>query len=150
MKKIILSLIVILSFLFYSLHERSDGQDAQIIAPRQSSPDTSSSDQPTLSTPPPATTQTWKDGVYTGKSADAFYGTVQVRATITSGKLTDVEILDYPSERRTSEVINGRALPLLQQEAIINQHANVDLVSGATDTSIAFRESLASALNQAN
>lgn len=91
----------------------------------------------------------YKNGVYTGSVADAFYGLVQVKATIASGRITDVVFLSYPSDRSTSVYINGQAMPLLTQEAIQAQSANVNIISGATATSGAFRESLAVALSSA-
>ena len=102
-------------------------------------------------TPAPATKPTgqYKDGTYTGSSADAYYGTVQVQAVVQGGKLVTVNFLQYPSDRRTSQSINGQAMPMLQTEAIQAQSANVSGVSGATDTSAAFVQSLGSALAQA-
>lgn len=91
----------------------------------------------------------YKDGQYIGSSADAFYGFVQVKAIISGGKITDVQFLSYPSDRQNSIQINSQAMPYLTQEAIAAQSANVNIVSGATDTSQAFIQSLASALTQA-
>ena len=89
------------------------------------------------------------DGSYVGSAADAYYGLVQVKAVIQSGKITDVQFLQYPNDRNTSRYINSKAMPLLTQEAIQAQSAQVSGVSGATETSLAFRQSLASALAQA-
>lgn len=94
-------------------------------------------------------TSAYKDGAYLGVVADAFYGNVQVKATISGGKITNVVFLDYPHDRQTSREINSQAMPILKQEAIQIQTANVDIVSGATQTSLAFVHSLQSALNQA-
>ena len=91
----------------------------------------------------------YTDGIYTGISADAYYGNIQVQVTISGGKITNVVFLDYPQDRGTSREINGQAMPYLRQEAISSQSANVDIVSGATNSSLAFRQSLASALAQA-
>ena len=91
----------------------------------------------------------YKDGVYTGPSVDAFYGMVQVQATVQNGKLTDVSFLDYPHDRRTSQRINQQAMPWLTQEAIQAQSAYINIISGATLTSQAFAQSLYTALNQA-
>jgi len=91
----------------------------------------------------------YTDGSYTGTSADAYYGTVQVQAVISGGKIVNVVFLNYPQDRRTSQQINSQAMSYLIQEAIAAQNANVDVVSGATDTSMAFQQSLASALAQA-
>lgn len=93
--------------------------------------------------------KTYKDGSYTGSVADAFYGNIQVRAVIQGGKITDVKFLQYPNDQGNSVAINQQAMPYLKQEALQAQSANVDGVSGATDTSIAFKQSLSSALQQA-
>lgn len=91
----------------------------------------------------------YKNGTYTGSVADAFYGNLQVRVTISSGNITDVQFLQYPSDRSTSVYINSQAMPLLKQEAIQAQGANVSGVSGASASSQAFVQSLQSALSQA-
>lgn len=91
----------------------------------------------------------YKDGTYTGGSANAYYGNVQVEAIIQGGKITDVKFLDYPQSHQISVYINSQAMPYLTQEAIQAQSANVNMISGATFTSEAFVQSLASALTQA-
>ncbi len=91
----------------------------------------------------------YKDGSYNGSVTDAFYGNVQVQVVISNDKLTDVIFLQYPSDRSTSRSINSQAMPYLRQEAIAAQTAQVDVVSGATQTSQAFTRSLESALSQA-
>jgi len=91
----------------------------------------------------------YADGTYVGSIADAYYGNVQVQAVIQNGKIVDVQILQYPSDRSRSVSINTYAMPILRNEAISLQSANVDIVSGATDSSQAFGQSLGSALAQA-
>jgi uncharacterized protein with FMN-binding domain len=91
----------------------------------------------------------YTDGTYTGAAADAYYGTVQIQVVIQNGKLVTVNFLSYPSDRRTSQYINAQAMPQLKSEAIAAQSANVSGVSGASDTSAAFIQSLGSALTQA-
>lgn len=121
------------------------------------SPPTSSRQQPPAGEPPLSPTPTptpvsrgqYADGSYVGSVADAYYGYVQVKATVQGGKITAVDFLRYPNDRRTSEYINSQAMPYLESEALQAQSAQVDTVSGATDTSMAFRESLASALAKA-
>lgn len=98
---------------------------------------------------PPKPKGQYSDGTYTGSVADAYYGYIQVAAVISGGKLADVSILQYPNDRSQSIYINQQALPMLRSEAISAQSANVSGVSGASDTSAAFRQSLSSALNQA-
>ena len=92
----------------------------------------------------------YTDGSYTGPVADAYYGVVQVQAIVQGGRLAGINVLQYPSDRRTSVVINRQAVPMLRDEVISAQSANVDIVSGATLTSEAFIRSLDSALSQAS
>lgn len=91
----------------------------------------------------------YADGTYTGSPADAYYGTVQVQALIQNGKIANVIFLQHPSDRSTSVFLYNMASPVLIQEVIVAQNANVATVSGATFTSQAFKQSLASALAQA-
>jgi uncharacterized protein with FMN-binding domain len=91
----------------------------------------------------------YADGVYTGPSADAYYGMIQIQALVNGGQLTALKVLKYPSDRRTSVSINRQALPMLRDEAISAQSADVDIISGATLTSRAFIQSLRGALNKA-
>ena len=90
-----------------------------------------------------------RDGSYTGPPADAYYGILQVRAQIQDGRLVSVDVLQYPSDRRTSQFINNQALPILESEVVRAQSARVDTVSGATLTSEAYRQSVSIALRQA-
>ncbi len=155
-KQLLLSAMVVLTFVAYTLQQRHEGSGTKLSLPPlskgvQSSQATSSSagNQSTSSgtTTKPATT--YKDGTYVGSVADAFYGNVQVQATVAGGKITDVKFLQYPNDRSNSIYINQQAIPYLQQEAIQAQSANVDVISGATYTSTAFTESLSSALQKA-
>lgn len=100
-------------------------------------------------TPGQGSGSSYKDGTYTGVAADAFYGNLQVQATIANGKLTNVQFPQWPNDRSRSVRINQQALPWLAQEAIQAQSANVNVISGATDTSEAFSQSLQSALSVA-
>ena len=158
MKKFLLSCFVIGCFVIYSVHQRREGAAVIITPPVQTktpaantvttAPSTSNSSIPPT---PPATpsVSAYKDGQYTGNAADAYYGYIQVQVTIQNGKLTDVQFLQYPNDRTTSVYINTQAMPYLKQEAIQAQSAQVDGVSGATDTSQAFIESLGTALQKA-
>lgn len=103
-------------------------------------------------TSPSATTQNsakFKDGTYTGPVTDVYYGNVEVKAIISGGKLTDVQFLQYPMDRQTSLQKSTHAMPILKSEAISAQSANVNGVSGATETSKGFVASLGGALAQA-
>jgi uncharacterized protein with FMN-binding domain len=91
----------------------------------------------------------YKNGTYVGSVQDAFYGNIQVQATIINGKISNVTFLQFPNDNRTSQYVNAQADPILAQEAIQKQSANVDIVSGASASSQAFQASLADALSQA-
>jgi uncharacterized protein with FMN-binding domain len=176
MKKVFLSVFVIISFILYaySVRVKGDAQTPVVVpntigkriaatptvtpvppAPALSSaveqPSMSES-QPTATPAPTATPQPqgqYKDGSYTGSVADAFYGPLQVQVTIANGKISNVQFLQSPNDRSESIEINQQAEPTLTQEAIQQQSAQVDVVSGATQTSQAFVQSLQSALSQA-
>lgn len=141
MKKTVLSLSVIVIFALYVVATLSKGNPAAL--PGGSNTNSSVAGQTS------GQSISYKDGQYTGNVADAYYGNIQVQATIQGGKISDVVFLDYPQDRRNSVRINTEAMPLLKSEAIQAQSAQVDIVSGATATSDAFRQSLASALAQA-
>lgn len=161
MKKVSVSVITIAAFIVYAIfYHKSQSQQVAISTGTPKSQTAQSTqviaDQisPTTTVPTVAPTamtvsQTFKDGSYTGKAVDAFYGNIQVKAIISGGKLTDVQFLQYPNDQHESIEINTEAMPILAQEAITAQSANVDIVSRATDSSEAFKESLASALTQA-
>lgn len=154
MKKFLLSITVIFLFTLYSFFDKNSSALGSLTQPVPTSDPNSNVPQANNSTDlsPTVYQQTsgqYKDGTYTGDAADAYYGNIQVKATIQNGKLTNVEFLQYPNDRRTSIMINQQAMPYLQQEAIQAQSANVDIVSGATDSSRAFQESLGTALSQA-
>lgn len=150
MRKFLLSSFVIGSFILYSLAQRVGVEEgAQIVNPSLNQPQPNQPLPTSSSSNPPVTNTKYKDGEYTGDSVDAYYGNLQVKAVISDGKITDVQFLDYPHDRRTSVEINSQATPMLKQEAIQAQSANVDIVSGATATSQAFIQSLQSALVKA-
>ena len=177
MKKFALSAFVVLTFIAYALNQKLTGADgaSAVIQPLPSSqgqtfnsistptatasPPPPANNTPATSQPQAAPTNTptpvpvhsgFKDGQFTGNSADAYYGNIQVKITVQGGKITDVQFLDYPHDRGTSVMINTQAMPYLKSEAIQAQSAQVDIVSGATDSSLAFRQSLQSALDQAH
>jgi uncharacterized protein with FMN-binding domain len=96
-----------------------------------------------------AQTGRFADGIYTGPPVDAYYGLIQIQAIVQGGRLIGIRVLRYPSDRWTSVRINRWALPILRDEVIRAQSANVDIISGATLTSEAFIRSIDTALSQA-
>ncbi len=173
MKKYLLSAVVVFGFLFYTFSSNSNKKiSISLVSPDLTVKPTDSNkitfepsptEPPMPTSPPPTQVPTrvaptstpipsgkYKNGTYTGDSINFVYGDMQVQAIVENGKLVKVNTLKYPNDRETSVEINSEALPRLQREAIAVQSAQVDIVSGATDSSQAFMESLATALAKAN
>jgi uncharacterized protein with FMN-binding domain len=87
---------------------------------------------------------------YSGSVAQTRWGPVQVTITVTGGKITDVAVPTYPNGNHRDEEINAYALPVLTQETLSAQSADIDTVSGATVTSDGYKESLQAALDAAH
>ena len=85
----------------------------------------------------------------TGDAIDTRYGAVQVQITVTNGKLTAVNAVQYPQQERKDQEINAYAIPVLAKEALAAGSAKIDIVSGATYTSDGYANSLQSALDKA-
>lgn len=102
---------------------------------------------PTPTTSAPPTTQSTRtvDGPVVAND----YGDVQVRVVLNGSKIVDVKALQLPYDRSRSARISQEAEPLLRQEALRAQSANIDLISGASYTSESYAESLQGALDKA-
>ena len=70
------------------------------------------------------------------------FSVIQVRATLTGGRLTGVETLALSGDDPHTEALNARAEPILREEALKAGSADVDVVSGATSSSQIWIESL--------
>ena len=84
-----------------------------------------------------------------GDAVQTQWGPVQVSVTVAGGKVTEVTVLQQPDGNGRDQQINSYALPILRQEALSAQSANIDMVSGATVTSQGYVSSLQSALDKA-
>ena len=93
-------------------------------------------------------TTTAVSGTATGDAVDTQYGAAQVRVTVKAGKIVKIEALQLQGNDPRSVQISGSAEPVLQQEALTDQPADVDAVSGATFTSSSYTQSLQSALDK--
>ena len=87
---------------------------------------------------------------YDGDTVQTRWGPVQVRISVQNGKITASEAIVYPNGNREDQQINSFALPVLGQEAVQQQSADIDMVSGATVTSEGYLSSLQSAIDQAH
>ena len=100
----------------------------------------------------PASSTAAKSGAsktVTGAAWPTIYGPVQVRITVTGGKVTAVAATEYPEETPRDYQINSFAIPELNSEALAADSAKIDTVSGATYTSGGYVGSLQSALDKA-
>jgi hypothetical protein len=104
---------------------------------------------PTGAPPQPTDTPATGQQVIDGPEVDNPYGPVQVEITLQGHKLVDSQALQLPSDRRFSRQISDYVGPILRQEALKAQSANIDIISGATFTSEAYARSLQAALDTA-
>jgi uncharacterized protein with FMN-binding domain len=111
---------------------------------------TSGTTSGSTTTTPKASTSTKSSGTYTGSRANTRWGIVQIQITVKNGKITNSQAIQYPSNNGRDQQINAYALPILSQEVISAQSANIDAISGATVTSDGYRSSLQSAIDQAH
>ena len=103
----------------------------------------------TTATPPKTATSTASGArTATGVAVDTQYGAAQVRVTVKGGKITDIEALQLQGNDPRSLQISSSAEPILKQEALAKQSADIDAVSGASFTSASYTQSLQSALDK--
>lgn len=88
-------------------------------------------------------TTAYRDGTFTGSGTSRFGG-FEVAVTIAGGKITAVDITRATTRYPASRVAR------LPGQVIERQSASVDMVSGATASSRAFRDAVAQALDQAS
>lgn len=96
----------------------------------------------------PAPTVRPASGDVTGPVERTPYGNVQIEVKLNRGQIVDVVALQLPNDYRRSAEISQYVEPILHDEALQAQNAQIDLVSGATWTSGAYQASLEGALAQ--
>jgi uncharacterized protein with FMN-binding domain len=84
------------------------------------------------------------DGVYEG-SAPGHRGTIHVRVHMEGGSIAQIDIIDSNED----QFVGGAAIEELLELALIYNTADLDAVSGATESSEGFLAALADALNRA-
>jgi uncharacterized protein with FMN-binding domain len=102
----------------------------------------------------PASTTSAAAGVTTGQAYDGAvaqtqWGPVQVRITVSAGKVVGASALQVPNGNGRDAEINGFAIPILNQETVSLGTAAIDTVSGATVTSNGYITSLQAAIDAA-
>ena len=86
-------------------------------------------------------------GTFTGPAVFVNYGTVQVKITVSNGKITDAVAVQAPSGR--NDRYTQMAVPILKQQTLKAQSANIQGASGASYTSYGWYKSLQGALADA-
>ena len=104
---------------------------------------------PTPENAPAPSGKVAKDQSVTGATADTRWGPVQVQITVKDGKIVGAVGLQYPNGDRRSQWISEQAIPWLVEETLAEQIADVQIIGGATYTSMGWRQSLASAMQKA-
>lgn len=125
--------------------------------PKGATPETAQVGTTTLTSPgsppdasnSPVSSTNYKDGTYTGQTVDVGYGPVQVQAIVSGGRIKAVNFLQMPDDHDRSSQISAMAKPILLHETLLAQSANVDIASGATQTSEGYIQSLQDALSSA-
>jgi uncharacterized protein with FMN-binding domain len=125
------------------------GGQSSALAPVQSGTDATSGTSSGSGTSTSGSGTSSASSTVTGDAAATRWGPVQVELTVAGGAITDVSVVEYPSELGRDQQINARALPVLVQETLDAQNGDIDMVSGATVTSEGYLESLQSALDEA-
>jgi uncharacterized protein with FMN-binding domain len=86
-------------------------------------------------------------GTFTGPAIFVNYGTVQVKITVANGRITDAVAVQAPSGR--NDRYTQMAVPILKQQTLAAQSANIKGASGASYTSYGWFKSLQGALADA-
>ncbi|MFC9846592.1 FMN-binding protein [Streptomyces sp. NPDC060223] len=108
-------------------------------APSSSTPSSSSSSSSSGSSPSASAAATQ---VVQGSTVATEKGDVQVEVTFEGDTITSVRMLVQPNHPQTTA-----AVPVLIQETLQAQSADIDTVSGATITSDGYKESLQAAID---
>jgi ferredoxin-NADP reductase/uncharacterized protein with FMN-binding domain len=104
--------------------------------------------RPASAAKPTATPASHPAVQYSGQAESTQYGPIQVAITVQSSRITAVTVSASPDSTR-SQVLEAQAIPVLKSETLQAQSANVNTVSGATEVSNAYVQSLQSALAKA-
>ncbi len=97
-------------------------------------------------TPDTGKTAAAGEQVLTGDPVDTRYGTVQAQVTIKDNKITDVTFLQAPTG--PNQRYSDYAVPVLTEQVLAAQSADIAGASGASYTTAGFMQSLQSALAQ--
>lgn len=89
-----------------------------------------------------------KSGEMEGEAFSNHYGVVQVKIIVENGKISDIKTLIAPGGE--SAPITDMSVPVLRDDIVSTQSLEVELVSGATETSASYIQSVRSAIESFN
>ena len=92
----------------------------------------------------PIASPTAINGTFTGPSVFVNYGNVQVKITVVNGRITDAVAVKAPTGK--NDRYTNMAVPVLKQQTLKAQSANIQGVSGASYTSYGWFTSLQGAI----
>ena len=128
-------------------HSATAQATASATASAQPSPTHSATATPTATKTTAAAAPAAKSGTFTGPAIFVNYGTVQVKITVTNGRITDAVAVQAPGGR--NDRYTNMAVPILKQQTLKAQSANIQGASGASYTSYGWYKSLQGALADA-
>ena len=151
MKRIVLWLAstVTIVVLLFGYHTSTNDTSAAASSSASSSVPPAATSEPSgnASSSSSGSTSSGSTKSYTGSVAQTQWGPVQVKITVQDGKITKVAVLQQPNGNPKDVEINDYALPVLIQDTLDAQSAQIDMISGATVTSEGYVRSLQAAID---
>lgn len=93
--------------------------------------------------PPPSSQRT-----FTGTREENPYGAVQLEIVVEGSRMVDIRAIEMPDSESRSDQLSDQVSVQLEAEALREQGADLDTVSGATETAISYRDSLRAAIEE--
>jgi len=93
--------------------------------------------------PPPSNRKT-----FTGTREQNPYGAVQLEITVQGTRMVDIRAIEMPDSESRSDQLSDQVSVQLREEALQEQGSDLDTVSGATETSVSYRDSLRAAIEE--
>ena len=105
-------------------------------------PDDDDDDDPAPA-PPPSNRKT-----FTGTREQNPYGAVQLEITVSGSRMVEIRAIEMPDSESRSDQLSDQVSVQLREEALQEQGYDLDTVSGATETSVSYRDSLRAAIEE--
>jgi uncharacterized protein with FMN-binding domain len=151
----VIGMWLVLSFKSSPASRVTSASSATVPSTSVPAPPADTAGQPPAGPPPPGastTTQPAATGTrtVTGDDVPNRYGDVQVAVAFNGTQIVDVKALQMPFDRARSQDISTQAAPLLHDEVIQAQSAQIDTIGGATYTSDSYAQSVQSAIDKSH